>query len=82
MILENFVKFCSMNTAFSSGLRATSAGLSFCYFTCFVGIAMAEERDITIRQNSIASIFDEILAVSLLEIFSVREVVITKFECI
>ena len=43
---------------------------------------MAEERDITIRQNSIASIFDVILAVSLLEIFSVREVVITKFECI
>ena len=43
---------------------------------------MAEERDITIRQNSIASIFDVILAVLLLEIFSVREVVITKFECI
>ena len=32
---------------------------------------MAEESDITIRQNSIASIFDEILAVSLLEIFGV-----------
>ena len=69
MILENFAKFCSINTSFSSGQRIL--GAVFCYFTCFVGIAMAEERDITIRQNSIASIFDEILAVSLLEIFGV-----------
>ena len=70
MILENFVKFCSVNTAFSSGQRILGWAV-FCYFTCFVGIAMAEERDITIRQNSIASIFDVILAVSLLEIFGV-----------
>ena len=43
---------------------------------------MAEEREIKMRQNDIVSIFDEILVVSLLEIFSVCEVVITKFECI
>ena len=81
MVLEISVKTLHFFTAFSSGQRSL-AGLSFCYFTCFVGIAMAEERDITIRQNSIASIFDVILAVSLLEIFSVRGVVITRFECI
>ena len=81
MVLENSVKTLHF-TRPSAQVSASLAGLSFCRFTCFIGVAMAEERDIKIRQNSIASIFDEILVVSLLVIFSVREVVITKFECI
>ena len=43
---------------------------------------MAEERDITIRQNSIASIFDEFWSFRYWRYLVYFGVVITKFECI
>ena len=82
MILENFAKILFYKHGFQLRSAQPRLGCLFVYFTCFVGIATAEETEIKIRQNSIASIFDVILVVSLLEIFSVRGVVITKFECI
>ena len=70
MVLEISVKTLLFFTAFSSGQRILGWAV-FCCLTFFIGVAMAEERDIKIRQNSIVSIFDEILVVSLLEIFGV-----------
>ena len=71
---DGFGNFCK-NFAFfsrpSAQVSASLAGLSFFYFTCFIGVATAEERETRMRQNDIASIFDEILVVSLLEIFGV-----------
>ena len=75
---KNFVVFF---TASSSGQRNLGWAV-FCCLTFFIGVAMAEESDTKIRQNSIVSIFDEFWSFRYWRYLVYFGVVITKFECI
>ena len=81
MVLENSVKTLLFYTAFSSGQRILGWAV-FCCLTFFIGVAMAEESDTKIRQNSIVSIFDEFWSFRYWRYLVYFGVVITKFECI